>query len=551
MAHHLRAVTSVRLASPIRGTRGGGAAACRRVSRLARAAFVDQPGDDVAGPAASTRTKEKAPTAELPAETEDAHEYVESDEEVREREAVGALVRWCVERGATGSGLSVRLPDESNKGRGLEASRDIAVDEPVLSLPLEMGICDVQEGHPPEAWETMMNAPWGVRLACRVLQERAKGEASDYAPYLALVPASVPGSPLLYAEDEVVGLQYPPAVAEAREMRDAARKWHAILSEECPSALAGADYDAFAAAVSVVHSRTYGVAGEKGEGYFRALLPLADLLNHAGDEYAPEASFLADASDDASDDSSAPRENKNAQMWPPAGDEDNVAWSALDDAGVIAFAATKPLAPGDEATMSYGERSNDHFLMYYGFTPPRNPHDDVVVFQDIEHALSWHMVFHPELWDAGEEDEANARESAARAAVRATEQVLASTKDGALMNAEPRLKVLPGGRADARLVSLFAAAYAGTDAGVEKGKEMLDVDVSSAHADIARRCAELLRQMPTDLKRDNAILRGEEGSVSDAARSRVSYRAHKKEVLVDAIQTLGSEAGIELPEAYR
>ena len=74
-------------------------------------------------------------------------------------------------------------------------------------------------------------------------------------------------------------------------MRDAARKWHAILSEECPSALAGADYDAFAAAVSVVHSRTYGVAGEKGEGYFRALLPLADLLNHAGDEYAPEASF--------------------------------------------------------------------------------------------------------------------------------------------------------------------------------------------------------------------------------------------------------------------
>jgi len=77
-----------------------------------------------------------------------------------------------------------------------------------------------------------------------------------------------------------------------------------------------------------------------------------------------------------------------------------VAWSALDDSGVIAFAATKPLAPGDEATMSYGERSNDHFLMYYGFAPPRNPHDDVVVFQDIEHALSWHMVFHPELWDA-------------------------------------------------------------------------------------------------------------------------------------------------------
>ena len=544
MAQHLRAVTSARLAPPVRGTRRGGAAAPRRVSRVARASFVDQPGDDVAGPSrASTKTKEKAPTADVPAETEDARAYVESDEEVREREAVGALVRWCVERGATGSGLSVRLPDASNKGRGLEASRDVAVDEPVLSLPLEMGICDAQEGHPPESWETMMNAPWGVRLACRVLQERAKGEDSEYAPYLALVPASVPGSPLLYAEEEVVGLQYPPAVAEAREMRDAVRKWHETLSAQCPSALAGADHDAFAAAVSVVHSRTYGVAGEQNQGYFRALLPLADLLNHAGDEYDPEASFFERGADDAETVS-------KKQMWPPARDADNVAWSALDGSGTIAFAATKALAPGDEATMSYGERSNDHFLMYYGFTPPRNPHDDVVVFQDIEHALSWHMVFHPEIWDGGEEDEANARESAARAAVRATEELLASTKDGALMNAEPRLKVLPGGRADARLVSLFAAAYAGTDAGVAKGKEMLDVDVNSAHADIARRCAELLRQMPTDLKRDAAILRGEEGIVSDSTRSSVSYRAHKKEVLMDAILTLGKGA-LDLPEAYR
>jgi hypothetical protein len=38
----------------------------------------------------------------------------------------------------------------------------------------------------------------------------------------------------------------------------------------------------------------------------------------------------------------------------------------VDDAGVIEFAATKAMRCGTEATMSYGERSNDHFLMYYG-----------------------------------------------------------------------------------------------------------------------------------------------------------------------------------------
>ena len=105
--------------------------------------------------------------------------------------------------------------------------------------------------------------------------------------------------------------------------------------------------DAFAAAVSVVHSRTYGVAGEQNQGYFRALLPLADLLNHAGDEYDPEASFFERGADDAETVS-------KKQMWPPARDADNVAWSALDGSGTIAFAATKALAPGDEATAPRG-----------------------------------------------------------------------------------------------------------------------------------------------------------------------------------------------------
>jgi len=37
--------------------------------------------------------------------------------------------------------------------------------------------------------------------------------------------------------------------------------------------------------------------------------------------------------------------------------------------------------------------------LYHGFIPPNNPHDDAIVFTDIEHAISWHIVMHPELWD--------------------------------------------------------------------------------------------------------------------------------------------------------
>ena len=544
----LLAVPSVRLVPRVVVARRCDKARRAR-SHMTRAAFVDQPGDDAGPSSTSTKQKPPEPSADIPNDeiSVDDETYVESDEEVRERTAVGALVKWCVERGASGSGLSVRLPDDSLRGRGLEASRDIEVDEIVLSLPLEMGICDAQEGHPAETWDTMANAPWGVRLACRVLQERARGVTSEYAPYLELIPESVPGSPLLYADDQVLGLQYPPAVNEAREMRTAVEMWHGILTKECPSALAGATYDDFKSAVSVVHSRTYGIAGESGEGYFRALLPLADLLNHAGDEYLESASFLSKQTNEVSNTDTTESNNKNS-MWPPAHDSDNLAWSTVDDSGVINFAATKEMKPGSEASMSYGERSNDHFLMYYGFTPPRNPHDDVIIFQDLEHALSWHMVFHPELWDTGSDEEANVREDAARAAVKATEKLLAQTKDGELMMSEPRLKVLPGGRCDARLVSLFAAAYAGNDAGVESGKEIMKVDIQSAHLDIAKRCAELLRQMPTSIAEDSELLRSE--SIADATRSMVSYRAHKKEVLVDAITELG-KGGVEMPEAYR
>lgn len=36
-----------------------------------------------------------------------------------------------------------------------------------------------------------------------------------------------------------------------------------------------------------------------------------------------------------------------------------------------------------------GERNNDDFLLHYGFVPTMNPHDDVVLFEDVAEALRW------------------------------------------------------------------------------------------------------------------------------------------------------------------
>lgn len=77
----------------------------------------------------SSRARRIPRAAESQAATEasDVEDVEENEEELAERKAVSELVGWCVSKGAQGSGLSVLLPDDSGRGRGLEASRDIEV----------------------------------------------------------------------------------------------------------------------------------------------------------------------------------------------------------------------------------------------------------------------------------------------------------------------------------------------------------------------------------------------------------------------------------------
>jgi hypothetical protein len=409
-------------------------------------------------------------------------------------------------------------------GRGLEATRDVAAGEGVLATPLTLGIVDDEHGHPESARAVMRDAPWGVRLACRVLQEMKLGDASEYAPYVATLPTRVATSPVHYDAQAIADVQYPPAMSEIREMQAACRSWHEKLRDAAPEALGDAffDYDAFANAVGVVHSRTYGVAGDGGTstnavGYFRALLPLADMLNHGGDVVVarePDAS----AGDDAMD------------LHVRA--TDNIAWSVLGDDGVIHFAATRDLVDGEEALMSYGERSNDHFLIYYGFTPENNPHDDVVLFSNFEHAMVWHSVAHPELWQG---DEGAVREKAANAAYDSVTKALEAdgSPDAKLAAAEPRMKILSAGRIDARLLSAYASMFAGTEASGATDGPIQGDELKFARADIAARCEQLLDGMPTTLADDVKAL---QTCTDDAQRVRLQYRISKKKILAETIE---------------
>jgi len=444
----------------------------------------------------------------------------EGEDTADDIDAVRALVSWSASRGARGSGLTVSLDAGGGAGRGLETTREVKRGDAVLSTPLTAGVVDDAAGHPESARDVMREAPWGVRLACRLLQEKKLGEASVYAPYVKTLPTRVPTSPVHYDADALAEVQYPPAITEIKEMQAACRKWHETLRERAPEALGSAffDYEMFADAVGVVHSRTYGVASaDDNAGYFRALLPLADMLNHGGDIVT-----------------SVTRDETTGELKDMTVEAtDNIAWSRLDDDGTIQFAATRDISEGEEALMSYGERSNDHFLIYYGFAPDNNPHDDCVLFSNLEHAMVWHSVAHPELWEG---PEGAVREKAANAAYEEVTKALEAdgSADAKLAASEPRLKVLGYGRVDARLLSAFAAMYAGTEATGDVDGPVCGDELKFARADVAARCEQLLAQMPTTFEEDVDALRS--GACrDDAERVRVIYRACKKKILRDTI----------------
>jgi hypothetical protein len=257
---------------------------------------------------------------------------------------------------------------------------------------------------------------------------------------------------------------------------------YAALLAAAPAALAGASLSDFAAAASVVYSRAYGFRAAGGANgataFLRVLLPLADMINHGGDE-APTHGPLYPPCRDAAN---MRWEIEELEELEDDGDGNAGAAGASAGGGTARFAmrvrACAPVAAGEEALFCYSEQSNDSFLLYYGFTPPANPHDDVVLWDDLEAALDWHAAAFPAVRDA------EPRRAAARAAAAAAAARVAAGGDGALLAAEQRLKLLAGARLDARMVAALAALSA-PSAGEAAALE-------AVHAAVCARCGELL-----------------------------------------------------------
>ena len=357
-----------------------------------------------------------------------------------------ALGRWVTARGGDVSALRV---GHGPRGRGLFAARDIAEGEAVLRVPIHAALSDDRACDAPYP-----GAPWSVVLASRLLAQRALGPDAEHAPYLASLPA------------ETIGVANDPEVASADLDRvaalladdDAAEELEryasllvgafgattlgAALTNPSPSpsptpspgpaadasrvASPDADdgpgaLDAWRWAMSQVHSRTFRVErpvrGGDGESSgarrsgtntrtTRLLVPFADLLNHDS------------------------RERVRQCAWDCEWDEGGEDAGAGASSGSFVVRAVRAMKEGEEALVSYGERTDAHFCLFYGFLPEPNPHNQVALFPSLEDAAAWYEALCRESEGEGErgDERKDEREREARAWAEARARAVDATR---------------------------------------------------------------------------------------------------------------------------
>jgi len=295
-----------------------------------------------------------------------------------------ALAAWVMRHGGDVAGVVVR---DGDRGRGLFAARDVAAGDVVMSVPLAAALNDGVAAPPYDG------APWSVTLAAAILAERRIGDASRWAPYVRSLPTDVVGfandeglfddascgasssssssSSQLAAEARALASHDAAAADELDRYRSLLTRSHAALTS-AGRAPAPPTFAEWRWAMSMVHSRTFRLeepaAGVAGFETRRVMVPYVDLLNH----------------------------DSRANVWQCEWDCE---WDLGGGGGTFVVTATRDVRAGEEVLVSYGERCDRHFFLFFGFLPAPNPHNTVALFANAREAAAWYEA----LCDDGEE----------------------------------------------------------------------------------------------------------------------------------------------------
>lgn len=302
------------------------------------------------------------------------------------------LASWCKSSGVQFHSVSIRQQDEN---RGLFATHQIQPGEKLLSIPRQAALTtdataptpppmSILKGIDPAFWK---DAPWHVRLAVQLIDHRLDPQ-SRFQMYISALPSDP--SCILWAYQVLhrSALSAQLARYHLQSAADVARAqckhYYILLEKALPKHLRSlVTLSDFSWAVSICISRAFG-------------LPPAD-----GDEMAP----IVRTTPLQHEDGVSIRQPAEYALFPGL-DMANCSvrcktsfkYDKDTDCYVVTTGAN--FDNGNQVFVSYGSKSNDELLLFYGFVEGSNPANSVALpefrrwlsgvgHDDVDNPLDW------------------------------------------------------------------------------------------------------------------------------------------------------------------
>ena len=265
--------------------------------------------------------------------------------------------------------------DETTHVRGLFASREIKAKEELFHVSLakedERVFIDNNENEDDD---------WSASLAKQILMKRRRSTTSDdddekkelktaYANALPKEMIGIANKCCFYDDNKMnknknsdrrtryeLVCKFFEATGD-RDAKEELMKYEKQVSSRSRRHGEEEEEEKYGWALSQVFSRTFRIEDARGRrAPRRVMIPIVDLLNHSSVE-----------------------------------EEVNVTWRVKEDLSAFIVEAKRNVGKDEELILSYGERNDQHFLLFYGFLPSMNPCNSVMVWENVDECLNWYQ----------------------------------------------------------------------------------------------------------------------------------------------------------------
>ena len=311
--------------------------------------------------------------------------------------ATDSFTTWAISQGVDAPLVEVAV--FPGGGRGVRATSEIEGGSPLMTVPKKLTLetttlsrqppASFPEGWvPPEAWA---GAKWYVRLALLLLHEKQRGASSPLLIWLDALPTIYDfreSLPLHWSEDECEELQYEPLLDAIEKQRNEYR----AAFDSCALST-GVTFDEFSWALHCVRSRAFSGAWEGSAweeraiqaGFTAALATGALAVGMVEPAQVINGVLAVGLTTVMRDYLVMNSGNLKRYVLCPFVDMMNHRGNYVSDVAYEyfgnGFSATvnRRFVAGEEVCISYGKRSNDQLMQFYGFTETDNPNDQYEV----------------------------------------------------------------------------------------------------------------------------------------------------------------------------